>query len=232
MDFPYPPQKRDSNNNNTTTSSSLTDKPPDYKTSPTAWLAAIARAAYPPTDWLGTWEIQVTTDTAPASDDHTPCDVITVSHSGKGTHRILVTGPDETSLESPGSEAQDKEKDAAIVWQRRRACLQQQWPRHWPEDDECMGYIRGAVHVRGEIIFGEYPYPVCDPPWVTTTDNDAPPVEPWKISEDEGKARFADSLLRTRLYVGEPRNAAAKWLCAQLGLSFAKWRGIKKDWVG
>ncbi|RAH41235.1 uncharacterized protein BO95DRAFT_275263 [Aspergillus brunneoviolaceus CBS 621.78] len=160
MDFPWPPPSPPSGSND-----SLADELPDYSTSPTAWLAAVARKVYPASDCYHEWDIQITTEAAaPASssEDHrsTPrCDVITISHSASRTVLILVAGPDddEVSLESPRSEAEEKADAAVIIWQRRRACLQQQWERHnlGDESDETKApSIHGAVLVRGQIILG------------------------------------------------------------------------------
>lgn len=232
MDFPWPPPSPPSGRN-----ASLADELPDYSTSPTVWLAAVARKVYPASDCYHGWDIQITTEAAaPASssEDHhsTPrCDVITISHSASRTVLILVAGPDddEVSLESPRSEAEEKADAAAIIWQRRRACLQQQWERHnlGDESDETKApSIHGAVLVRGQLIFGEYPGS-ASPSWVNTTDNDAP-LEPWRLSENEGRAWFADKLLEIRLSAGEPRYEVAYWVWTKLGLSYADWLNLGK----
>ncbi|PYI31446.1 hypothetical protein BP00DRAFT_446455 [Aspergillus indologenus CBS 114.80] len=234
MDFPIPPPPPPSSRN-----ASLADELPDYSTSPTAWLAAVARKAFPAFDFEGTWDIQITTDAAASSeddDDHRiQCDVITVSHSVSGTVLILVTGPDDdnVSLEGPRSKEEEDKDAAAIVWQRRRACLQQQWEHHHPSDDDessetKASSIHGAVVVRGQIIFDKFPPCFSNQSWVnSTTDNDAP-SEPWRLSENGDRAWFADTLLEIRWLAGETRHAVAYWVWAKLGLSYADWLGLEK----
>ncbi|OJJ96956.1 hypothetical protein ASPACDRAFT_63268 [Aspergillus aculeatus ATCC 16872] len=180
-DSPLKPNNKPSHNNGlpsppSGSNASLADELPDYSTSPTAWLAAVAGKVYPASDRYHGWDIQITTEAAaPASsseEDHhntSPCDVITISHSVSGTVLILV---------------------------------------------------------RGQIIFGEYPGS-SSPSWVNTTDDDAP-LEPWRLSENEGRAWFADKLLEIRWSAGEPRYVVSYWVWTKLGLSYADFLNLGK----